>query len=302
MRRHLLTCVLALMALAQMARAQELNAKVNINSQKISNTKGAEVFDELKTRLQDFINDKQWTELQFREQERIDCSFNITINKWDDSTNEFECTLLMSSTRPVYNSSYNTTVWSVKDEDFHFNFQQSDQLEFSPENIQSNLVAMIAYYAYMIIGMDLETFALKGGQRFLETAEDIVNKSQDLGYEGWKAFSNTKNRFGLLNDYLDGSMEGMRTLMYEYHRKGLDQMAENADNGRKAILDALEGLDQSHKARSMSSLPQLFTEYKRDELVNIFAGKGTSEERNRVYDILFSIDPSSATKIEKIKK
>lgn len=300
--KKLLFAFITLLSLSLTARAQELIAKVAINSQKISNTKGAEVFEELKTRMQDFLNDKQWTELQFKEEERINCSFNITINKWDDATNEFECTLLMSSTRPVYNSSYNTTVWSIKDDNFGFRFQQSDQLEFSPENIQSNLVAMIAYYAYIIIGMDMETFSLKGGQKFLETAEDIVNKSQDLGYEGWKPFDNTKNRFGLLNDYLDGSLEGMRILMYEYHRKGLDQMTENADKGREAILKTLENLDAAHKARTMSSLPQLFTEYKRDEIINIFSGQGTSQERNRVYDILFSIDPSSATKLEKIKK
>lgn len=300
--KRLLTICAALLSLSVGVKAQELNAKVNINAQKISNTKGAEVFEELRTRMQDFLNERSWTEVQYREEERINCNFNITVNKWDDNSGEFECTLLMSSTRPVYNSSYNTTVWSVKDENFHFRFQQTDQLEYSPENIQSNLVAMIAYYAYMIIGMDMETFSLKGGQRFLETAEDIVNKSQDLGYEGWKAFDDTKNRFGLLNDYLDGALEGMRTLMYEYHRNGLDYMSDNPDKAREAILKSLESLDAAHKARTMSSVPQLFTEYKRDEILNIFSGKGTSAERNRVYDILFSIDPSSSTKIEKIKK
>ena len=301
MKKWLLVYI-ALLPLSFMARAQELDAKVIINSQKISNTMGAEVFEELRTRMQDFLNDRSWTELQFKDEERINCSFNITINKWNDAIDEFECTLLMSSTRPVYNSSYNTTVWSVKDDNFCFKFEQADQLEFSPENIHSQLVALIAYYAYMIIGMDMETFSLKGGQKYLETAEDIVNKSQDLGYEGWKPFDNTKNRFGLLNDYLDGALEGMRILMYEYHRKGLDQMTENADKAREAILKSLDNLDAAHRARTMSSVPQLFTEYKRDEIINIFSGKGTTQERNRVYDILFSIDPSSATKIEKIKK
>lgn len=300
--KRLLIAFITLLSLSLTARAQELNAKVSINSQKISNTKGSEVFEELKTRIQDFLNDKQWTELQFKNEERINCSFNITINKWTDTTNEFECTLLMSSTRPVFNSSYNTTVWSVKDENFHFNFKQSDQLEYSPEDIHNNLVAMLAYYAYMIIGMDMESFSLKGGQKFLETAEDIVSKSQPLGYEGWAAFDDSKNRFGLLNDYLDGALEGMRILMYEYHRKGLDQMTDNQEKGREAILKTLDNLDAAHKARTMSSVPLLFTEYKRDELINIFSGKGTGQERTRVYDILFSIDPSSASKLEKIKK
>lgn len=301
MKRHLLFTFLMLCFTIGCA-AQELNAKVLINSQKISNTKGKEVFDELQKRMQDFINEKEWTELQFRDEERIDCSFNITINKWSDDTNEFECTLLMSSTRPVFNASYNTTVWSVKDDNFYFKYQSSDPFEYSPENNMSNLIAMIAYYAYMIIGMDMETFSLKGGQHYLEMAEDIVNKSQGLGYEGWKPFDDTKNRFGLLNDYLDGALEGMRTLMYDYHRKGLDRMVENPDKARASILEALEALSEAHKARTMSSVPQLFTEYKREEIVNIFAGKGTSQERSRVYDILFSIDPSSDVKLEKLKK
>lgn len=300
MRRHLLFILLLLCSAG--CTAQELNAKVIFNSQKISNSKGKEVFDDLQKRMQDFINETKWTELQFRDEERINCSFNVTINKWNDNTNEFETTLLMSSTRPVFNSSYNTTVWSVKDDNFHFRYEPGNAFEYAPENNQSNLIAMIAYYAYMIIGMDLESFSLKGGQKYLEMAEDVVNKSQDLGYEGWSAFDNSKNRFGLLNDYLDGALEGMRTLMYEYHRKGLDHMVESPDKARAGILESLEALSQAHKARTMSSVPQLFTEFKREEIVNIFSGKGTREERSRVYDILFSIDPSSATKLDKLKK
>ncbi len=300
--KRLLYFILLLLCFSTSSAAQELKAKVSINSQKISNSKGKEIFDDLQKRLQDFINENKWTELQFREEERIDCSFNITINKWNDNTGEFETTLLMSSTRPVFNSSYNTTVWSVKDDNFHFKYEPGDPMEYAPENNQSNLIAMIAYYAYMIIGMDMESFSLKGGQKYLEMAEDVVNKSQDLGYEGWKPFDDSKNRFGLLNDYLDGALEGMRILMYEYHRKGLDHMTENPDKARTDILEALEALSDAHKARTMSSVPQLFTEYKREEIINIFSGKGTRDERNRVYDILFSIDPSSATKLDKLKK
>lgn len=299
--KRLLTLVACLCS-ALCIHAQELNAKVSINSSKIAASAGKEIFDELQQRLQDFINEKAWTELQFKDQERINCTFNITINKWSAGEGAYECSLLMNSTRPVFNSSYNTTVWSTKDDNFNFTYLPNDPLEYNAENLTSNLIALVAYYAYMVIGMDMETFSPSGGTTILNLAEDVVTKGQDLGYEGWKAFDDSKNRFGLLNDYLDGSMESMRTLFYKYHRDGLDHMTENTDEARAAILEALGNLETAHSARTMSSLPQLFTEYKRDEIINIFADKGKPEERNRVYDILSKIDPSQTVKLERLKK
>lgn len=284
------------------AQAQELNARVSINSSKIAASAGKEIFDELQQKLQDFMNEKAWTDLKFKDQERINCTFNITINKWSADEGLYECSLLMSSTRPVFNSSYNTTVWSIKDDKFNFTYQQGEPLEYNQENLTSNLIALTAYYAYMVIGMDLETFSPSGGTSVLNMAEDVVTKGQDLGYEGWKAFDDSKNRFGLLNDYLDGSMESMRTLFYKYHRNGLDHMVENPDEARAAILEALGELDVAHQARTMSSLPQLFTEFKRDEIINIFADKGKSDERTRVFEILSRVDPSQTVKLDRLRK
>ncbi len=297
----LLLLAVSLVAGTGKAMAQELNAKVVVNTAQLSNTK-TEVFDALQEKVQAFLNDRQWTDIKFKEVERIACNLNITVSKWDESTNSIESTLLVTSSRPVYNSSYTTTVYSVKDGDFNFNFQTTDQLEWNADYIDNNLVAMLAYYAYVIIGYDMDSMAPKGGTVFLQTAEDIVTNSQNLGFSGWATFGDTKNRFGLLNDYMDGSMEGYRLMMYKYHRQGLDQMAANPDQGREAIGEALQMLDDCKHARTMSQLPTLFTECKRDELVNIYSGHGTKEEKNDAYNVLFGINPSMSDYWDKIKQ
>ena len=281
--------------------AQELKAKVVVNTAQLSNTK-TEVFEALREKTEAFINEHQWTNLQFRENERIECNFNITVNSWDESESMIKSTLIMTASRPVFNSAYNTTLYSVRDADFQFRFQTTDQLEWNPDNVDNNLTALLAYYAYMIIGYDMDAMAPLGGTPYLQTAENIVNNAQSLGFPGWSAFNDNKNRFGLLNDYLDGSMEDYRQMVYKYHREGLDQMADDADKGRAAISEALELLDASKSARTMSQLPVLFTEYKRDELVNIFSGHGTSEEKQQAYDILFGINTSLSEYWDKLKK
>ncbi len=282
-------------------QAQELRAKVVVNTAQLSNTK-TEVFDALREKAEAFLNDHQWTSLQFKENEKIECNFNITVSSWDESEGMIKSTLLMTSSRPVFNSTYNTTLYSVRDGDFQFRFQASDQLEWNADNVDNNLTAMLAYYAYMIIGYDMDSMSPKGGTPFLQTAENIVNNAQNLGFPGWSSFNDNKNRFGLLNDYLDGSMEDYRMLIYKYHREGLDQMSDDAEKGRAAITEALNLLEASKDARTMSQLPVLFTEYKRDEMVNIYSGKGTSQERESVYDILFGINTSLSTYWDKLKK
>ncbi|MBQ9525870.1 MAG: DUF4835 family protein [Bacteroidaceae bacterium] len=281
--------------------AQELNARVNINYTQIETTK-TDVFPKLQTTIEEFLNNHKWTEIAFRENEKIQCNFNITVNEYDANENTFKCTLLMSSNRPVYGTSYNTVCYSVNDREFVFKFTEFDQIEYQENQIDNNLVALLAYYAYMIIGMDLDTMAPKGGTPCFQTAENIVSAGQNLDFPGWKAFSDSGNRFGLLNDYLDGSMECMRDFQYLYHRKGLDQMAENPDTARATITEGLDLLLQAHKAKNMTKVAQLFSEYKRQELVNIYSGKGTTEEKNKAYDVLFAIDASQDQEWQKIKK
>lgn len=284
-----------------MLNAQELEARVTVNHTKIDNTR-TEVFDALQSKLADFLNSHKWTEIPFRENEKIQCNFNITVNKYNQDENSFECTLLMSSSRPVYGSTYNTVAYAVNDGDFTFEFSEFDQLQYQDNQIDNNLIALLAYYAYMIIGMDLDTMAPMGGTDCFHIAEDIVTAGENMGFPGWKAFGDSGNRFALLNDYMDGSMECMREFNYIYHRQGLDRMSEVPDSARATICDALELLHEANTAKNMTKVAQLFTEYKRDELVNIFSKKGTREEKDRAYEILFAIDASQQNTWDKIKQ
>jgi len=283
--------------------AQELNVKVSVNHQQVGNTTRTDVFEDLERKVTAFMNERRWTEMQFRESERINCNMAITVNTYSDSENMFNCSMTLTVSRPVFNSTYTTTIYSVKDNDFNFEFQGTDQLEYAgAERIDNNLVALLSYYAYMIVGYDMDCMEPQGGTRYFQVAEDIVSTADNLGQTGWKAFGDSNNRFGLLNDYLDGSMECYRQLLYDYHRKGLDHMAENVEDGRAAIKDALALLDQARTAKSMTHLPQLFTEYKKDEIVNIFSGKGTSDEREAVYEVMFNTNPTLSSDWDRIKQ
>ncbi len=300
MRKSIIFILLALMSVG--AHAQELLAKVTINHNQIQGT-DASVFDNLQETLTQFINDKQWTHLQFQKNERISCNFNITVTKYDNASNLFTCNALIQANRPVYNSSYTTTLYNNKDNDFNFEFAQFDQLEFNEEVINNQLVALIAYYAYLIIGLDLDSFSPKGGEDVLQRCMNLVNNAQTLDFPGWKAFDNDRNRFAIINDYLDGGMEPFRQLQYDYYRKGLDEMASNVERGRTNVTTALEEcLKKCHENKPLSMLPQIWTDYKKEELANIYKGKGTQNEKEKVYDILFSINASQNNSWEKIKQ
>ena len=294
--------VVALIASAMTTQAQELQAKVTINRNQIQGT-DASVFESLEETLTQFINDKQWTNLQFQPNERIVCNFNLTVTKYDASTNVFTTTALIQANRPVWNSAYTTTLYNNRDADFTFEFSQFDQLEFNEEVIDNQLTALVAYYAFLIIGLDLDSFAPMGGEDVLQRCMNLANNAQNLNYPGWKAFDNDRNRYAIISDYLDVAMQPFRQLQYNYYRQGLDEMANNADRGRTAITTAIqEQLKKCHEDKPLSMLPQIWTDYKRDELASIYKGKGTQKEKESVYDILFSINASLNNAWEKIKE
>ena len=293
--------LLLFLALSNVVQAQELNARVMINREQVSNTKSG-VFDALEKQITQFLKERKWTDLQFLESERIQCAFNLTISAYSETDNSFKASLLVASNRPVWGSSYTTTVWNYNDKDFNFNFQEFDQLEWRPEQIDNNLTAMLAYWIYFIIGMDLDTMSPKGGTPYLQMALDICNNAESLGSDGWTAFGDTKNRFSIVNDYLDGAMEKMRQLQYDYYRKGLDQMSENTEKGRDAIAETMTLLKEAHEDKSLSLLPQIFTDIKRDEIISIFNAQTPSEQRESIYEILFRINPSQSQYWDKLKQ
>ena len=290
-----------LLAFATSAHTQELQAKVNINTQQIGVTDKS-VFDDLQQNLERFINERQWTELQFQQNERIVCNFNITATKYDKTINRFECTALIQANRPVYNAAYTTTLFNFQDQNFHFDYAQFDQLQFNDDIIDRQLTAIVAYYVYLIIGLDLDSFAPFGGTEILQRCMNLVNNAQELGFPGWKAFEDSKNRFALINDYIDEAMKPFRQFQYDYYRNGLDEMANNAERGRANITTAMENLKKAHQDKPLSMVPMIWTDYKRDEIANIYKGKGTVKEKDAVYNILFDINASQNNAWEKIKQ
>ncbi|WP_025798447.1 DUF4835 family protein [Hoylesella saccharolytica] len=300
MRIFLFTFLLWLLRIT--ASAQELRAKVSVNHSQIQGTEVA-VFESLQKALEQFVNTRQFTGLQFKENERIVCNFNLTVVKYDRETNTFSCKALIQANRPVYNSSYLSVLYNVTDGDFNFSFSQFDQLEFNEEILSNQLTALMAYYAYLIIGLDLDSFSPLGGEEVLQRCLNLVNNAQNLPFTGWKAFDNSRNRFAIINDYLDGGMRAFRQLQYSYYRMGLDAMAADAQSGRANITEALvQGLKKSHENKPLSMLPQIWTDFKRDELVNIYKGKGTQKEKETAYDILFGINASQNNAWQKIKE
>lgn len=292
--------ILCLFCFLPWARGQELACKIQVIHSQVQGT-NTSVFTTLETALNEFMNNRAWTDLQFQKDERIECTMNITIKKYEEPRNFFSAEILLQSARPVFNSTYNSTVFSIKDPSFEFVYKEYDQLEWNENNIDNNLTAVLAYYAYLIIGMDLDTFSPLGGTQYLQTAENIVNNAQTLVEPGWSAFKDSKNRHAIINDYMESSMEPFRQMQYKYYRQGLDEMANNADRGRTAVTEAIELLDEAHHNKPLSMLPQLFTEYKRDEIVNIYTGHGTEKERQTVRDICSNINASMNSYWNKIK-
>lgn len=291
-------CCLLFLFSSQDVEAQELNCKVSINYAQIQGT-NTQVFKTLETALKEFINDRKWTTAQYSIAERIACSMSLTVKEYSES-GTFKCELVVQSSRPVYDANYNTTLFNFKDVNVGFTYLEFDPLELKDNQLSNNLIAVVAYYAYLIIGLDMDSMAPLGGTDVLRAVESTVTAAQSLPETGWKAFEDTRNRHGLINDYLDETMKPFRQMVYEYYRIGLDEMAQNADRGRAKITAALQQLKKVKETKPMSIWSQLFTETKKDELVNIYS-KGTQEEKELVYKLLVDINPGQTNDWDKIK-
>lgn len=298
--KHLSTLfvsLLLLMLVPANVAAQELKANVTLNTEKIQGT-NTEVFDVLKTSLDEFINNTKWTSFEYEEYERISCNFSFVVESYaEDGT--FGCTLMVQSLRPVYGSSYSTPVFKYQDNDIKFKYMAYDRLEFREDNLDNNLVAVIAFYAHLIIGMDMDTMGELGGSEFLNKAMNIATGAQSLGGTGWQSGTSTRNRFTIIDDYMNSSMIAVRQMMYQFHRKGFDIMFREPDRGREEIAKSLEFLQTGYQERPLSYFPKLFTEYKQEELVNIFS-KGDEKEKKKVVEILSGINPSLSSSWDKI--
>lgn len=280
-------------------QAQELNCKVAINTSQIQGT-NTQVFEALQNALNEFINGKEWTSAKYSVVERINCSLTLTVKEYTDD-GHFTGELTIQSSRPVYNANYNTTIFNFKDPSITFEYMDQDQLQFNMNTIDNNLTAVIAYYAYLIIGLDGDTMSPLGGTDALQKVENIVAAAQTLPDTGWKAFDDSKNRHAIITDYMDEKMVPLRQLMYSYHRLGLDQMVQNAGRGRTAVTESLQLLKTAKENNMMSAIPQLFTDIKKEELINIYS-EGTTNEKEQVFTLLQEINPAQTSEWTKIKR
>ena len=297
--RLLVVLLMLLVPSTASADGEELNAMVNLNASKVQGS-NTEAFTMLQDALTEFINSRKWTTNTYEENERITCSFNFVVNSYSND-GSFDCSLMVQATRPVYGSSYNSLLFKYEDQSIKFKYQPYDRLEFIEDNLDNNLTAVVAFYVYTIIGMDLDAMGELGGSEFLNKALTIANNAQNLGDAGWRAGSNSNNRYAIINDYMNGALEPMRKLMYRYHRLGLDTMFKNADGGRKVITESLALMKKAYEDRPMAYFTRLFTEYKIDEFVNVYS-KCTPEEKKEVVKVLSEINPSLSSELDKITK
>lgn len=280
-----------------LAYGQELNCTVEINSDQIQNS-SKEVFKTLQQAIADYMNTNKWTDAQFGANEKIECKLYFTIKSYND--NAMSGDLQVQSSRPVYNSSYTTTVINFKDTKVDFTYQENEPLVLSEVTMESNLTAILNFYAYMIIAMDFDTFSLNGGTPYYEKAANVVRLAQSSGESGWKAFEDTKNRSAVLSAFTDGATSGIRTILYNYHRRGLDEMALSVDKGRAMITNMMDELKKVADAAPMSVCLSMFKDTKLDELVNIYSKAGTTE-KDKVYELLYPIYPTEQERLKKIK-
>lgn len=295
-----LLCISLLSVVPFLGEAQELNARITVNSDKVQST-NKQVFTTLQTALNEFVNSKRWTDATFAVNERIDCSMTIIISEMT-SDNSFKSEIQVQARRPVYNSSYTTTLLNYRDTQLDFEYTEFEPLEFTENTLSSNLVATVSFYIFTILGLDFDSFAPKGGGGFFTQAQQIVSLAQaQPSWNGWKAFENDRNRHALSTALTDNTSELFRDMWYNYHRKGLDEMAANPDRGRTTIISLLPTLVQIKSARPTSPLVQMFADTKLDEIVSIYS-KATTQEKQEGYKELSNLYPALTTRLEPLKK
>ena len=280
-------------------QAQELNCQVSINTPKVEGT-DRKVFETLQNAIYEFMNNRKWTNYNFKDGERIECTILITIND-RLGTDEFRGTMNVVVRRPVLNASYNTVLLNSIDKNIQFKYVEYQPLDYSDGTFTSNLTSLLAYYSYTIIAFYFDSFSPSGGTPYFEKAQEVVTAAQNTSDPGWKAFESEKNRWWLVNNYLNSANSGLRDFAYRYHRLGLDQMFEKVDQGRTSISEGVEILQSLYNSKPGLYALQLIFDGKRDEIINIFSDQRVAPmEKTNVVNILKEIDPGSSSKYQAI--
>jgi hypothetical protein len=298
---RILSFLLLLIIYISGVQSQELRCNISVNTSQVEGT-NKQVYTTLQSALNEFMNNRAWTNHVYQVNERIECNIQITIQE-QVGADEFRGTIQVQSRRPVYNSSYNTVMLNYIDQNFNFRYVEYQTLELNESSHQSNLTAVLAFYAYVILGMDYDSFSLEGGSEYYAKAEKLVNNAQNSADKGWKPFEakNNKNRYWLIKNILDKRYEPVREFMYRYHRLGLDLMSSKPNDGRAEVADALLLLQKVYREKPDPFLHLLTVVFlaKSDEFINFFS-EGMPDEKNRVFQILNEIDNANATKYKQI--
>jgi hypothetical protein len=298
MNRRLVTLIIYVVATILPTVAQELNCKVTVDYSQVQGT-ATSVFKSLESAISDYINTRKWTDTNISSNEKIDCNLFITIKGYNEPTmsGDFQ----IQSSRPVYNSGYTTTLINYKDNKIEFDYREGEPLVFSETTFENNLTALLNFYAYLVLGIDFDSFALQGGEPYYRKAWQTVQMAQSAGESGWRAYDDNRNRGALLALFTEPTTACFRNLIYNYHRKGLDEMSVNAAKGRAAITASLDDLQKLYEVAPMSVGLALFRDSKLDELVNIYT-RGQQEERNRASRLLGNIYPTENDRLDMIKR
>lgn len=278
--------------------AQEFKCDVEVNSQSVEGTNKS-VFDNLKEAISTYMNETKFSNAIFSPTEKIECRIFLTVKEYADDRIKGELQLQVS--RPVYNSTYTTTLFNFRDTRVEFEYREGDPLIFNETSVDSNLIALLNYYAYLFLAIDFDSFSPKGGQQFYDKAQTVAQQAQSMGEIGWRTFEDNKNRAAVLSSFTDSNTGGIRNLLYDYHRKGLDEMVTSPDKGRAVITESLKELKTVYDNAPMSVALSLFRDSKLDELVNVYS-KAPQSERESVYELLQPIYPTESERLDKIKK
>lgn len=294
-----LSIYIALLLFSLAAQGQDLNARVTILSPTIQST-NKRIFQSLETAMKDFLNGKKWLAEPLLPQERIECNFVVNITSWDNA-NKFTAELQVQSYRPIYNSNYTSTLLSINDKDFEFIYNEGQTIDYNDQNFQSNLGSVMAFYAYIIAGMDTDSFSKLSGNYYYNLAQTVATNAQTSAYKGWKGFDGNINRYWLVENLTNKVYEPLRLFLYDYHRNGLDLMADNASKARKSISQLLPVLSEINRQRIGAMLPLVFFTAKADEFVSIYAHT-ESKPRLDAMNILTQIDPANGIKYQALQK
>lgn len=277
--------------------SQELNAKVVVNTEKLQSTEKL-FFNEMQSNIEQFLNNQIWTKDNVGSEEKINCNFIVNIIN-EPSSNQFEATVQIVSSRPIYNSSYETILLNHGDREWIFEYYPSQNIEYIENGFNDNLTSLLSFYSYLIIGIDYDSFQEKGGQDSFNSAWKILNNSQNSGYKGWDQFGSRKNRYWICENFLNPEFEKVRTTIYKYHRNGMDRFYNNPEESRKIIIEGINNLNEINKKNFNSAILTLFMDAKATELTKIFRGGNLNEKRN-AFNLLSEISPSNINLFNKI--